>query len=89
MLYLILGLVLFLGIHSTRIFADPWRTRQIERFGKNGWKGIYTLISLAGFVLIIWGYGEAPTPRIPLLAMRTTTLTPTERISSLGSGNSA
>lgn len=66
MLYLILGLVLFLGIHSTRIFADPWRTRQIERFGKNGWKGIYTLISLTGFVLIIWGYGEARTAPVDL-----------------------
>jgi uncharacterized membrane protein len=66
MLYLIAGLVVFLGIHSTRIFADPWRTRQIERFGVNGWKGIYSLISLAGFVLLVWGYGESRTSPVDL-----------------------
>jgi len=66
MTYLLLGLILFLGIHSTRIFADPWRTRQIARFGANGWKGLYTLLSLAGFGLLVWGYGEARTAPVDL-----------------------
>ena len=56
MLILVAGLVLFLGIHSIRLFADGWRTRQIERLGALPWKGLYSLGSLAGFGLILWGY---------------------------------
>lgn len=59
MTYLILGLVAFLGTHSVRIFAEDWRARAIARVGHNGWKGIYSLISIAGFVLLVWGYGQA------------------------------
>lgn len=59
MTLLILGLVLFLGAHSVRIFANDWRSRQIARLGEKGWKGLYTLVSIAGFVLIIWGFGMA------------------------------
>ena len=56
---LILGLVIFLGVHSVRIVADGWRTGMIARLGEKPWKGIYTLLSIAGFVLIVWGYGHA------------------------------
>jgi uncharacterized membrane protein len=59
MTLLILGLVLFLGSHSIRIFANDWRSRQIARLGEKGWKGLYTLVSIAGFALIIWGFGLA------------------------------
>ena len=53
------GLVLFLGAHSIRIFADDWRARQIARLGLNGWKGLYSLVSLAGIVLVSVGFGRA------------------------------
>jgi uncharacterized membrane protein len=56
---LVLGLVLFLGMHSVRIFADGWRSAQIAKRGAGAWKGLYTLVSLAGFGLILWGYGLA------------------------------
>ena len=56
---LILGLVLFLGAHSVRIFADDWRTRTRARIGENAFKGGYALLSIAGFVLLVWGYGQA------------------------------
>jgi uncharacterized membrane protein len=59
MLVLVLGLVLFLGAHSVRIPADDWRTAQRARLGENGWKAIYSVVSLVGLVLIIWGYGIA------------------------------
>lgn len=59
MTQLILGLVMFLGVHSVRIFANDWRSRQLERMGENRWKGVYTLISLIGFVMIVWGFGLA------------------------------
>ncbi len=58
MIYLVLGLVLFLAVHSTRIFADDWRTRQIARLGEGAWKGLYSVASLAGLVLLVWGYGQ-------------------------------
>lgn len=56
---LILGLVLFLGIHSARIVADGARTAFIAQRGANAWKGLYSVLSLAGFVLLVWGYGQA------------------------------
>lgn len=56
MLMLVLGLILFLGVHSVRIVADDWRTRQIERMGLNRWKGIYSVCAIVGLVLIIWGF---------------------------------
>ena len=59
MTLLILGLILFLGMHSVRVFADDWRSAQIRRVGPQAWKGIYSVLSVAGFVLLVWGYGEA------------------------------
>jgi uncharacterized membrane protein len=59
MLYLVLGLVLFLGVHSVRIVADGWRTQTRARIGEGPWKGLYSLASAAGLVLIVWGYGLA------------------------------
>ncbi|MCM5682271.1 NnrU family protein [Schlegelella sp. S2-27] len=61
MTLLVLGLVLFLGVHSVRIVADDWRSAQIARRGEKAWKGVYTLLSIIGFVLIVWGYGLART----------------------------
>ncbi|MFN0164317.1 MAG: NnrU family protein [Burkholderiales bacterium] len=57
MTILVVGLVLFLGVHSVRIFAEGFRSRSIARIGPNAWKGLYTVISLTGFALIVWGYG--------------------------------
>ena len=59
MIYLIAGLIVFLGVHSVRIVAEDWRTRTIARMGENPWKGVYSLLSIAGFVLLVWGYGQA------------------------------
>lgn len=56
---LVIGLVVFLGSHSVRIFAPVWRARQIERLGAGGWKGVYSVVSLIGLLLIVWGYGAS------------------------------
>lgn len=56
---LIAGLVLFLGVHSTRILADGWRARMLARVGEKPWKLGYTVVSLLGFVLIVYGFGQA------------------------------
>lgn len=57
MTLLLLGLVLFLGIHSVRMFSETTRTNFIEQRGAGAWKGLYTVVSLLGFGLIIYGYG--------------------------------
>ncbi len=59
MAVLIIGLVIFLGIHSVRIVAEPWRRAQIEKRGEKGWKRVFSVVSGIGLVLIIWGYGIA------------------------------
>jgi uncharacterized membrane protein len=56
---LILGLILFLGVHSVRIVAEGWRGAVIARIGERPWKLAYTVAAIAGFVLIVWGYGLA------------------------------
>lgn len=59
MTYLILGLIVFLGVHSVRIVADGWRIATRARIGAMTWKGLYSLASAIGFGLIIWGFGLA------------------------------
>lgn len=59
MLYLILGLVIFLGVHSVEIVSPTFRGRAVARLGEGPYKGIYSLLSIIGFVLLIWGYGVA------------------------------
>ncbi|RZL96439.1 MAG: NnrU family protein [Variovorax sp.] len=56
---LVVGLILFLGVHSVSILAPAWRDAQVERRGERVWKGAYALVSLAGLVLLIHGYGVA------------------------------
>ena len=58
MTWLILGLVLFLGAHSTRIFADGWRTQTMEAWGEKPFKGIVALVSLVGLYGLIVGYAQ-------------------------------
>jgi uncharacterized membrane protein len=59
MLILIVGLVIFLGIHSVVIVAPQARASAVARLGEGVWKGVYALISLLGFVLICYGFGIA------------------------------
>ncbi|WP_280154449.1 NnrU family protein [Piscinibacter sp. XHJ-5] len=59
MTLLVLGLVLFLGVHSVSIAAPAWRDAQVALRGEKAWKGLYSLVSIAGFVLLVIGYGAA------------------------------
>lgn len=40
---LVVGLILFFGIHSVSIVALAWRDAQVERWGERVWKGTYAL----------------------------------------------
>ena len=55
----LVGLVLFIGMHSIYILAPNLRSAAIGRIGSNPWRGIYSLVSLTGLVLTIYGYGLA------------------------------
>ncbi|WP_277185343.1 NnrU family protein [Caballeronia sp. BR00000012568055] len=59
MLLLVIGLLVFLGIHSVSIVAPGWRAAQIARLGEGPWKGLYSLVSIASFVAMLYGYGMA------------------------------
>jgi uncharacterized membrane protein len=56
---LTVGLLIFLGTHSVRIFAEDWRNARLRTMGENKWKGLYSVVSIVGFVLIVVGYGQA------------------------------
>jgi uncharacterized membrane protein len=58
LLVMILGLVLFLGIHVLTTQRDR-RAEWIARLGGEGaYKGLYSLVSLVGLVLIVWGFAH-------------------------------
>lgn len=59
MFVLILGLLIFLGVHSVRIFAPDWRNRRIAAMGDGPWRGFYSLTALIGLALIVWGFAIA------------------------------
>lgn len=68
MAILVLGLILFVGVHSIRMVAAPWRAAQIERFGPQAWRGVFAVLSLLGIALIIYGYGLARRNPVPVWA---------------------
>lgn len=74
MVWLLLGLVIFLGVHSVRIVAEDWRNATRTRLGENAWKGLYSLLSAVGLGLVVWGFGQARLDPVvvwtPPLAMR-------------------
>jgi uncharacterized membrane protein len=59
MLQFLVGLVAFLGIHSIAIVAPAWRDQIATRLGEQRWKGLYSLASLAAFLLLVHGCGLA------------------------------
>lgn len=61
MTLLIVGLIIFLGIHSLNIVAPVKRQVLADRFGAGTWKLIYSVISVIGFVLIVQGYSDSRT----------------------------
>jgi uncharacterized membrane protein len=58
MTWLVLGLILFLGVHSVSIVAPAWRDAQAAK-NEKAWKGLYSVIAAIGLVLIVIGYGQA------------------------------
>jgi uncharacterized membrane protein len=68
MLVLVLGLVVFLGVHSVSIVAPHWRAATIARVGEKPWKGLYSIAAGVGLALVIVGYGMARRDPVVLYA---------------------
>lgn len=58
MALMIAGLVVFFAPHFVRMFVPSLREAGITRLGENGWKGLYSLVSLIGIVVIVFGWRE-------------------------------
>jgi uncharacterized membrane protein len=56
---LIVGIVLFVGVHSISIVDESWRNRVVERFGLGFWRALHSLATLVGLAMIVIGYGLA------------------------------
>lgn len=63
---LLAGLLFFIGMHSVSIVADPWRRRVAARWGETTWLAVFSIVSVVGLVLIIWGYDLARQHPIPV-----------------------
>lgn len=59
MLQLLIGLILFGGVHSLHSLTPNLRQRAISRLGLLGYKGLYSVLSLLGFYLLVQGYSQA------------------------------
>lgn len=59
LIQLLAGLAVVLGMHSVAIVAPAWRDRMAAQLGEAGWKALYSLVSIVGFVLLVRGYGGA------------------------------
>lgn len=63
MTILILGIVVLIGIHFVPAFPDL-RESLMERLGKNGYRALFSVVSLLGLALVIWGFAKAPVIQI-------------------------
>lgn len=68
MILLVCGLLLFFGVHSIAIVNLAWRDRMVAWLGVWPWKGLYSLIAICGFALMIYGYGLARAAPVALYA---------------------
>ena len=59
MLVLVVGLVVLLGVHLAGALAPAFRERTVARIGLGPWKLVYSVVSIAGLLLVVWGYGLA------------------------------
>jgi uncharacterized membrane protein len=57
MLVLILGIVVFLGVHTLATLPAA-KAGLVERLGARPFKGLFSLIAVTGLALIVWGFAR-------------------------------
>ena len=55
----IIGMLLFFSVHFISVVNDPWRNKMATQLGELAWKGLYSVISIVGLLLLVKGYGDA------------------------------
>jgi uncharacterized membrane protein len=61
MAVLVVGIILFLGVHLIRVVAPGFRQSMVERMGVSAWRGVYSVASILTLILLIYGFGIART----------------------------
>lgn len=56
---MLLGLLIVLSVHSLRLVAEDWRNRAVARLGRPLWLTLFSLVSMVGLVLLVWGFAQA------------------------------
>lgn len=59
MLVLVVGLGVFLGVHSLQMLAPAWRQARRAEWGEQRWKLVVSVVAAVGLGLVVWGYGLA------------------------------
>ena len=59
MTLLIVGIILFLGVHLVRVVSPGFRRSMIASLGEKGWRVAYSIASIATLILLIYGFGQA------------------------------
>ncbi|WP_221799574.1 NnrU family protein [Oceanobacter mangrovi] len=59
MTLLIIGLIIFIGVHSIVLAAPGWREQTIQKLGKASYQAVHGVLALVSLLLIIKGYGDA------------------------------
>jgi len=63
MTILILGIIVLIGIHFVPAFPDL-RDSLMARLGRNGYRALFSVVSLLGLALVVWGFAKAPVVQI-------------------------
>lgn len=59
MVVLIVGIILFLGVHLLRVVAPGLRQSLVDAMGANAFRGVYSIVSILTLVLLIYGFSVA------------------------------
>ena len=63
MTILIVGIIILNGINFVPAFADL-RDSLMARLGRHGYRALFSVVSLLGLALVVWGFAKAPVVQI-------------------------
>jgi uncharacterized membrane protein len=63
MTILILGIIVLIGVHFVPAFPNL-RDSLMGRLGKNGYRAMFSVVSLLGLALVVWGFAKAPVVQV-------------------------